>query len=256
MYKELYRYYNTFGTYHSGKIYSDNKHYFHYNLETDDIYELLIRVRPQVIVSALRGPFLDQIEAHILMVEYAQKSSAKIILLSSANVFDAFFHYPSYEHDKTLSESIYGKLKMRCEHILMHNLPIEQYAICRLPMVFGSSSPRLNEIKNSILLHQPIEVFPHLIMNTTTDGKISQQLHYIINRQLGGIFHLGSKDLIHHKEFVRELIEMLNLPQKALYKNVYTSNFDRYLAVLPRDNKLPKHLQITNEEVVKGSMKL
>ncbi len=204
----------------------------------------------------MRGPFQDQIEAHHLIAEYAAMSGARVILLSSANVFDAFSHYPSYEHDKTLSESVYGKLKMRCEHILMRSLPENQYAICRLPMVFGPTSPRLMEIKNSVLLHQPVEVFPHLIINTTTDGKLSQQLHYIINRNLSGIFHLGSKDLIHHKEFVRELIEMFDLPQKAIFKNVYTSNFDRYLAVLPRDNKLPKHLQITNEEVVQGSLKL
>ena len=220
------------------------------------MYELLKEIRPQVIISALRGPFQEQIEAHHLMVEYAQKTGARVFLLSSANVFDAFSHFPSYEHDKTLSESIYGKLKMRCEHILMRGLPEIQYAICRLPMVFGPGSPRLAQIKNSVLLHQPIEVFPHLIMNSTTDGKCSQQLHYIINRKLSGIFHLGSNDLIHHKEFVGELIEMLDLPQKPIYKNVYTSNFDRYLAVLPRDNKLPKHLHITNEQVVQGSLKL
>lgn len=252
----MYRYYNTFGTYHSGKIYSDNKHFFGYDLIADDIFELLKQVKPQVIVSALRGPFQDQIEAHHLIAEYAAISGARIILLSSANVFDAFSHYPSYEHDKTLSESIYGKLKMRCEHILMRSLPESQYAICRLPMVFGVGSPRVSVIKTNILMHNTIEVFPHLIINTTTDHKFSQQLHYIINRKLSGIFHLGSKDLIHHKEFVREIIEVLDLPQKAVFKNVYTSNFDRYLAVLPRDNKLPKHLQITNEEVVQGSLNL
>lgn len=256
LYRELYRYYNTYGTYHSGKIYSDNKHFIRYDLVADDIFELLKKLQPQVIVSALRGPFQDQIDAHHLMVEYAAKSGTRIILLSSANVFDAFSHYPSYEHDKTLSESIYGKLKMRCEHIIMRSLPESQYAICRLPMVFGVSSPRLDEIKTSVLTHTAIEVFPHLIINTNTENKLSQQLHYIINRKLNGIFHLGSKDLIHHKEFINELIKMLDLPQKALFKNVYTSNFDRYLAVLPRDNKLPKHLQITNEEVVEGSLKL
>ena len=213
-------------------------------------------IRPSVIISALRGPFESQIEAHQLMVEYAALSGCKIILLSSANVFDAFSHYPSYEFDKTLSESIYGKLKIRCENLLMRNLAEKQYAICRLPMVFGVQSPRLREIKQHILLQEPIEVFPHLIINTTTDHKLSQQAHYIINRKKHGIFHLGSGDLIHHKEFIYELVQMLDLQPKAHYKNVYTSNFDRYLAVLPKDNKLPKHLAITNEEVVTGSQKL
>jgi dTDP-4-dehydrorhamnose reductase len=256
LYKELYRYYDTYGTYHTGKIYSDNRHFYKFDLEADDVFELLKKIRPSVVISALRGPFPAQLEAHQLMVEYATRSGCRLIFISSANVFDAFSHYPSYEHDKTLSESIYGKLKIRCETLLMRNLPEKQYAIVRLPMVFGVGSPRVREIKNALLLNEPIEVFPHLIINTTTDYKFSQQLHYIINRKLHGIFHLGSKDLIHHKEFVGEVVRVLDLDLKAIYKNVYTSNFDRYLAVLPKDNNLPKHLTITNEEVVLGSYKI
>ena len=252
----MYRYYDTYGTYHTGRIYSDNKHFIKFDLEQDDVSELLKRLKPSIVISALRGPFSDQLEAHQLMVEYAAASGCKLVFLSSANVFDAFSHYPSYENDKTLSESIYGKLKIRCETALMRNLPEKQYAIIRLPMVFGIQSPRLREIKTALLLNEPIEVFPHLIINTTTQVKFSQQLHYIINRKLSGIFHVGSSDLIHHKEFVHEMVTMLDLKRKPMYKNVYTSNFDRYLAVLPRDNKLPKHLAITNEEVVTGSKNL
>lgn len=255
LYKELYRYYNTYGTYHSGKIYSDNKHYLKFDLVNDDVYELLRQVQPSVIISALRGPFTDQLEAHELMVGYAQETGCRIIFLSSANVFDAFSNYPSYENDKTLSQSIYGKLKIRVETLLMRHLPEEQYAIVRLPMVFGVGSPRIQALKNELLLGDPIEVFPHLVMNTTTDAKLRQQIHYIINRKLSGIFHLGSTDLIHHKEFIHELVIMLDLNRKPIYKNVFTSNTDRYLAVLPRDNRLPKHLQITNETVVESSKK-
>ncbi|ANH60672.1 sugar nucleotide-binding protein [Dokdonia donghaensis] len=255
LYKELYRYYNTYGTYHSGKIYSDNKHYLKFDLVNDDVYELLRQVQPSVIISALRGPFTDQLEAHELMVGYAQETGCRIIFLSSANVFDAFSNYPSYENDKTLSQSIYGKLKIRVETLLMRHLPEEQYAIVRLPMVFGVGSPRIQALKNELLLGDAIEVFPHLVMNTTTDAKLRQQIHYIINRKLSGIFHLGSTDLIHHKEFIHELVIMLDLNRKPIYKNVFTSNTDRYLAVLPRDNRLPKHLQITNETVVESSKK-
>ncbi len=251
----MYRYYNTFGTYNSGRIYSDNKHYIKFSLEDDDIFELLTKLRPSVIVSALRGSFKDQLETHELIVAYAQQSGCRVVFLSSANVFDAFTNYPSYENDKTLSESIYGKLKIRIETLLMRHLPEEHYVIARLPMTFGVKSPRVEELKNNLLLGEAIEVFPHLVMNTTTQTKMCQQIHYIINRKLHGIFHLGSTDLIHHKEFIHELVIMLDLNRKPNYKNVYTSNFDRYLAVLPRDNKLPKHLQITNELVVEGCKK-
>ncbi|WP_035336455.1 sugar nucleotide-binding protein [Dokdonia sp. PRO95] len=255
LYKELYRYYNTYGTYHSGKIYSDNQHYLRFDLVEDDVYEVLLKIKPSVIIAALRGPFGDQLEAHESMIAYAQESGCRIVFISSANVFDAFTNYPSYENDKTLSESIYGKLKIRIETLLMRHLPESQYAIVRLPMVFGVGSPRVEELKNQLLLGDAIEVFPHLVMNTTTHTKLCQQVHYIINRKLSGIFHLGSTDLIHHKEFIHELVIMLDLNRKPMYKNVFTSNSDRYLAVLPRDNKLPKHLQVTNEGVVAGSKK-
>ena len=63
------------------------------------------------------------------------------------------------------------------------------------------------------------------------------------------MFHLGSTDLVHHDEFIKELMELLS-DQPAKYKHVYTTNEDRYLAVLPKYNKLPKHLQITSETVL------
>lgn len=214
---------------------------------------MLNRVRPTLVISALRGDFDGQVEAHEELTDYARRTGIFIIYLSSANVFDAFTNFPSYEMDKTLSESKYGKLKIRCENLLLRGLPEEQYAIVRLPMVFGLNSPRVREIKSLIMLDEPVEVFPHLIINTTTDRKFSQQIHYIINQKRFGIFHLGSNDLIHHQEFVNEIIEKLDLKLKAHFKLVYTSNFDRYLAVLPRDNKLPGHLSITNEEVVAES---
>ena len=39
-------------------------------------------------------------------------------------------------------------------------------------------------------------------------------------------------------------------PNKVTLKRVYTTNEERYLAVLPKFNKLPKHLQITSNTVI------
>ncbi|MGB3774603.1 MAG: sugar nucleotide-binding protein [Leeuwenhoekiella sp.] len=251
--KELRRYYDTYGTYHTGRIYSDNQHFIHFDAAQDSIYEVLNQVRPTIVISTLRGSFDGQLEAHEDLVDYAKRTGIKLIYVSSSNVFDAFTNYPSYEFDKTFSESKYGKFKIACENLFLRNLPEEQYSIVRLPMVFGLNTPRIRELRSRILDGKEVEVFPHLIINTTTDKKFSQQIHFIINRNLSGIFHLGSKDLIHHQEFINEVIDRLDLKVKPHFKLVYTSNFDRYLAVLPRDNPLPQHLSITNEEVVQVS---
>ena len=249
IYKELYAYYNTFGTYCTDKYaYDKNHHYFQYNIEEDDVFEILDIVKPSIIISAIRGNFSAQVLAHKHLVEYVANHNCKLLFISSANVFDAYSQFPSYEFDKTLSHSMYGHFKIKIENMLLR-LPKQKIAILRLPMVFGAQSPRIKEIKLHLKENLPIEVFPNLIMNVTTDSKVTQQIHYIINRNKSGIFHLGSTDLVHHDDFFKEIINKLGYT-KPLFKQVYTTNNDRYLAVLPKDNKLPKHLQIVSDEIL------
>jgi dTDP-4-dehydrorhamnose reductase len=249
LYKELCSYFKTFGTYcKPNSALEKNKHFFQYNVEEDDVFEILEAVKPSIIISALRGDFHAQTIAHHHIAEYLVGNDCKLIFLSSANVFDAYSKYPSYEEDKTLSESIYGHFKIKIENMLLR-LPKRQVSIIRLPMVFGAQSPRVKEIKIHIYDKTAIEIFPNLIINVTTDYKVTQQIHYMINRNKTGVFHLGSTDLVHHDEFIQELVAKLT-DKSVHYKHVYTTNEDRYLAVMPKVNKLPKHLQITSDEVL------
>lgn len=254
IYKELGPYFRTFGTYRTpNKEFNNNKQFFHYNVEEDDVYEILEVCKPTIIISALRGDFQAQTIAHQHIAEYALEFSSKIIFLSSANVFDAYSKYPSYEIDKTLSHSIYGHFKIKIENLLLR-LPKKQVAIVRLPMIFGVNCPRIQEIKQLISDKESVEVFPNLIMNVTLDKKVTQQIHYIINRNKYGIYHLGSTDLVHHDEFIQDIIANLT-EEKVTLKHVFTTNEDRYLAVLPKFNKLPKHLQITSAKVLEELQK-
>lgn len=251
IYKELCSYFKTFGTYClSNSILEKNQQFFQYNIEEDDIYEVLDIVKPTIVISALRGDFSKQVLTHQHLAEYVFLHKIKLIFLSSANVFDAYSKYPSYENDKTYSNSIYGHFKIKIENMFLR-LPKKQVAILRLPMVFGSKSPRIMEVLQNIKDKEPIEIFPNLIMNVTTDTKVTQQIHYIINRNKSGIFHLGSDDLVHHNDFIKEIISTLEIKEKVLFKHVYTTNDDRYLAVLPKFNKLPKHLQLKSSEILK-----
>jgi dTDP-4-dehydrorhamnose reductase len=250
IYKELHPYFQTFGTYRTPLLaLENNKQFYHYDFEEDDIFEILNVVKPTLIISALRGDFSAQLTAHKHVFEYiSSQKQCKIIFLSSANVFDAYSKYPSYENDTTLSNSVYGHFKIRLEQLFL-KLPPKQVAILRMPMVFGAPSPRLNELKTHLELDVPIELFPNLIMNVISDQKVTQQLHYIINRNKYGIFHLGSKDLVHHDDFIRDLVSKIGA-KNPKFKLVYTTNNDRYLAVLPKENTLPKHLQMYSLELL------
>ncbi|GAA4243254.1 sugar nucleotide-binding protein [Winogradskyella damuponensis] len=249
IYKELGPYFRTYGTYRiPKKEFENNKQFFQYNVEEDDVYDILEACQPTIIISALRGNFNAQVIAHQHIADYIVDTGCKFIFLSSANVFDAYSQYPSYELDKTLSHSVYGHFKIKIENLLLR-LPKKQIAIIRLPMVFGNGSPRIQELKEAIIADETVEVFPNLIMNVTLDKKLTQQIHYIINRNKFGVFHLGSTDLVHHDEFIKSIIDILS-DKKVVIKQVFTTNEDRYLAVLPKFNKLPKHLQITSEMVL------
>ena len=250
LYKELCNYFITFGTFRTNKkSYENNHHFFQYAMEKDDIFDVLETVKPTIIISALRGDFSSQVIVHQHLCEYLLQFDAKLIFLSSANVFDAYSKYPSYEFDKTLSHSVYGHFKIKIENMLLR-LPKKQVLILRLPMVFGTSSPRVNALKLFLKEQLPIEIFPNLIMNVTSDCKLVQQIHYMINRRKKGIFHLGSSDLVHHDEFISDIITSLG-NYNPKFKHVYTTNDERYLAVLPKENTLPKHLQIKSALVLK-----
>jgi dTDP-4-dehydrorhamnose reductase len=171
--------------------------------------------------------------------------------LSSSNVFDSFHNYPSYEYDKTLSESKYGIFKIKIENAILR-METRNYVIARLPMIFGVNCPRIKEMKHKMLEKRAFEVFPNSIINVNSILKLCQQIHYIINQGLNGIFHLGSSDLISHHEFFKKLAIHRNFKQ-IVFKQVFTMNDLRYIAVLPRENKLPRHLTITCDEVLSDS---
>jgi len=52
-----------------------------------------------------------------------------------------------------------------------------------------------------------------------------------------------------HEEFIREVMEHIG-SFNPIYKRVYTTNDERYLAVLAKENKLPKNLQIRYQEII------
>jgi dTDP-4-dehydrorhamnose reductase len=248
LYRELNSYYDTFGTYFNKKGYRRNSHFFHFDLEEDGLDVLLKEIKPKLVISALRGSFESQIEAHRFLINHVKHSDCRLLFLSSANVFDTFEHFPSYEYDKTLSESIYGRFKIKIENDLLRLSP-SKYVLARLPMIFGNQSPRIQELDNAIVNDEPIEVFPNTIINVNNNIKLSQQIHYIINQKLTGIFHLGSTDLIHHFDFIKLLITK-RYHKKAIFKQVYTTNEMRYLAVLAKENKLPQNLLFSYTEIL------
>lgn len=250
LYKELLPYFDVYGTFRtSTPELNENKVMFHFDIEADDINLLLQKIQPNFIISSLRGNFKSQFKAHQDIINFTLSAlDCKLLYLSSVNVFDAKSKLPCYEKDGLLAESDYGKCKVSLEKLII-NLPKNKFAILRLPLVLGVNSPRIIQLKEASKYNAEFEVYPNLIISATTANKIAQQVHYIINKDLNGIFHLSSNDMIYHHELFEEISSKLEL-KNVIFKNIYSSNEDRYLAILPKYNKLPKNYQITISEII------
>ncbi len=55
--------------------------------------------------------------------------------------------------------------------------------------------------------------------------------------------------MIHHSELFYEITDKLGL-NNVIFKKIYSSNKDSYLAILPKQNLLPKNYQITFNQII------
>jgi len=250
IYKELLSYYEVHCTYcQQLGAFSENQVFHNFCVEEDTIFLLLNKIQPTIIISAINGNPKNLFETHQEIVNYALINSVcSILYISSSEVFDGKFKHPSYENDVTLSETALGKFKISVEKLLLETIP-QQTAIIRLPMVLGINSPEILHLRQCIRHQATFEVFPNLIITTTTINKVCQQIHYIINQSLRGIFHLASIDMVHHEDLFREITSKMG-DKMPIFKSVFSSNEDRYCAILPKKNKLPYPNQITVAQVI------
>lgn len=253
LYKELLSYYEVYGTYcQQHGAFSENQVFYKFCVEEDSLFLLLNEIKPTVIISAINGDYISQFEAYQQLVDYVLlNKNCSVLYVSSAEVFDGKFTHPSYENDVTISETTSGKFKISVEKLFLEHIP-KQTTILRLPKILGINSPEIVHLRQCIRHQATFELFPNLIITTNTIDKVSLQVHYIINQSLGGVFHLATNDMIHHEDLFREITSKIG-DKMPIFKRVFRSNEDRYNAILPKENKLTKSLQITVSEVIEAS---
>lgn len=247
IFKELNPFYDLHATYYKQIKFSSNKRYLYYDLKDDPVF-ILNKLNPDIIISGLKGNFNLQVKYYDKIIKYCEAFNSKLMFISSSSVFDSFVNFPSYEEDKTFSQSIYGRFNIHIENKLFR-MKSSNWTINRSAMIFSSKSKRIDQIKESIINLSPIEIFPNLIININSENLLAKHLHYMISRNLNGIFHHGSKDLINHEELIKIIIEKLNL-KAVKFKYVYTTNNNRYLSLLSNKNSFPKHLNFTFDSIL------
>ena len=250
LYKELLPYFDVYGTFKSpNKEFEENAVMFHFDMNKNTIKSILTEIQPNFIITTIKGNYKTQFVLYQELLDYVIAAiDCKLLYLSSFSVFDAKGKFPSYEEDILSSNSLDGKYNIKQEKTIK-KLPSSKYVILRLPMILGVNSPKIVQLKEASKYNAEFEIFPNLVISANTINKIAQQIHYIINKNLEGIFHLSSNDMIHHSELFYEITDKLGL-KNVIFKKIYTSNKDSYLAILPKQNLLPKNYQITLNQII------
>jgi len=200
-----------------------------------ELLPLLRQVRPDVIVSALRGDFGEQLSAHETAADYLKEHGGKMIFLSTVNVFDGGMDRPHYEEDTREPVSAYGRFKLQCEDLLRDRLD-RQAAVLRLPFVWGKNSPRMEAVRAGCAAGQ-LEV--HAIQsNHAADLQIAELVEWIIREDRSGTFHVGTSDIIGYEPFMERLIAAMGVKKPRFVRGEAAG----VMAVLNSRTDIPQEL--------------
>jgi dTDP-4-dehydrorhamnose reductase len=235
-------------TYFQNPILLNQGKCFKLNIEEEDnIISILNTLKPQVIISCLRGNFKKQLIVHIKIAKYLKENGGRLYFFSTTNVFDNDLSKPHYEDELPNSHTDYGQYKIECEKKISELLH-DDACILRIPQVWGKDSPRMKELLNSLQSNKDIIVYPKFYHNTNTNVMIARQICYIINNNLKGVFHLASEDIINYKDFYKKLITGLGFTNARIEENYEE---DGYFALLSkRTNEFPEQLRFTNKSII------
>ncbi|MEH7081132.1 sugar nucleotide-binding protein [Neobacillus drentensis] len=218
--------------------------------QIDKLKEIIQSIKPDIVISCLRGDFDQQLKLHKELALELQNTSSRVYYFSTTNVFDGDFSKPHTESDIPIAESDYGKFKIACENILKEILD-ERVIVIRIPAIWGKNSPRLNLIKESIKNNKTIDVYNNLVCNNLLDVQLAKQLHFIIESQLKGVIHLGTKDRMTQGQFFEQVISKLTSEKNILrYQSYQDKDVTYYFQLISNREDLPNFLQCTNEEVI------
>ncbi|HJB91860.1 MAG TPA: sugar nucleotide-binding protein [Candidatus Eisenbergiella merdigallinarum] len=218
--------------------------------EPGRLAELLRATEPDVVVSCLRGDFGMQEEAHRIAADFlAGKPGGRMLFLSSANAFDADQTRPHFEGDRPVAQSDYGKMKVRCEELIRSRLG-ENGIILRPPFIWDRDCPGIRRLKESAGSKAPVQAWKNFETNHATAGQIAKWVSFILERNLRGVFHVGTEDLSDHAAFLEELARRLNL--KGVVFSTEEEDTKQILAVLPGRREIPPKLRLRVEDVLRG----
>ena len=213
--------YNIFAT--SRSNFSNNKahKFMEFDLLNDSYKNLISWSKPEIIIHCAAITNLDYCEQNeqiarevnteslAKIMEYSK--NARIIFISSDAVFQDGLKLPN-ENSVTIPQNVYGKSKLQGEKILLNSA--HPHLALRTTIVgrninYHSKYSFLEWLIESLKNKEEITLFKDAIFNPITIWDFSNELDWIINNKIEGVFHLSGREIISKYDFGMKICNAL-----------------------------------------------
>ncbi len=137
----------------------------------------------------------------------SMQHNAKIIHLSTDDVFSGEHNRPKNEFDVPTPSTIYGKSKLAGENLVRELNP--RHIIIRSSWVYGSEGKdRVNQILEKAKAGESIEAAIDRISTPTNISRITDFILKMLDEQEYGIYHLSSEGVCTYYELAQTVLTM------------------------------------------------
>ncbi len=257
-----------------------SKHFMPFNLLSDSYDSLMNWANPDVVIHCAAITDLDYCENNIekamaVNAESVKKFlkygfSTKLIFISSDAVFPNGI-YMATEKNHTLPENIYGRTKEAGEKYILHSKG--NHIAIRTTIVGKNINPKyrgfLEWIIHSLKNEKEISLFNDALFTPITIWHLADEIEWIINKDIKGIFHISGVQPISKYDFGKRICEALKLEtdliksgnmddfkfkarrskDQTLSSSFYSSTYNRTLPTINETiDSIVKHFQENSYE--------
>lgn len=153
----------------------------------------------------------------------AQKTHAKIVQISSDDVFDGHSTTPYTEYDVLNPVTVYGKSKAAAENYVREFT--SRHFIIRSTWVYGKGNNFVNNVINMINSNQPLHVAGNSTGSPTSALELARFILALVETNEYGTFHATNKGTCSRYEFACEIARLLGKDADIRMVNTEDSDF-------------------------------
>ena len=262
--KDSFELYHTF---YNKKINSENSTRVDLVKESQNILDLIEKIRPSFVIHTVGYPNVDFCEknkdaAYFLHVTITEKIAqtcasvgAKLLYFSTDAVFDGKQDKKYVESDLTNPLSYYGKTKLAAEKVLMESS--SNNLVFRTTVIYGqyTRSRFTNWVLDNLKQNKTVSAFTDQFNTPTLVDDLCKVMLCIPNLDLSGIYHAAGKTCLSRYDFALKLARVFNYNEKLIIPTM--SSKVNQIAPRPRNGcldatRLEKALGFEFSEIDRG----